>query len=48
MANTIVALDELVDDNGAHIICPDAAALGMQTSRVEEMLRGTATCWGSR
>src|SRR5271156_6423486 len=38
MANTIIAFDELVDDNGTHIIAPTLHHLGMQTSRVEEML----------
>lgn len=39
MANAIVAFDELVDDNGTRIIAPTLQHLGMQTSRVEEMLR---------
>lgn len=38
MANTVVAQEELVDDNGARIICPTLHHTGTQTSRTEEML----------
>jgi catechol 2,3-dioxygenase-like lactoylglutathione lyase family enzyme len=39
MANTLLAPDALVDDNGAHIICPTLQHCGTQTSRAEELLR---------